>query len=106
MFPAATPSATLNPNAIALPAPTNGSSHTIGAAVAVALTGLDGIGALAIAALIAGLVSWWSRRALGGRTGDTLGAVVALLGTVAAVAIYLPARRVIHVDPATVLRTE
>jgi adenosylcobinamide-GDP ribazoletransferase len=50
----------------------------VGAAVAVAVAGVDGVTALAAAALVAALVSAWSRRALGGRTGDTLGATVAL----------------------------
>jgi adenosylcobinamide-GDP ribazoletransferase len=50
----------------------------VAAAVALGLAGVDGLAALAFAAVVAGLVSWWSRRVLGGRTGDTLGAVVAL----------------------------
>jgi adenosylcobinamide-GDP ribazoletransferase len=50
----------------------------IAAAVAVGAAGVDGVAALAAAALVAALVSGWSRRALGGRTGDTLGAVVTL----------------------------
>ena len=50
----------------------------IAAAVALALEGVDGLGALGAAALVAALVTVWSRRALGGRTGDTLGAAVAL----------------------------
>jgi adenosylcobinamide-GDP ribazoletransferase len=50
----------------------------VAAAVAVALAGVDGVAALGAAALVAALVSAWSRRAIGGRTGDTLGAVVAL----------------------------
>lgn len=36
LFPAATPSATLSPNARALPTPTNGNIHTIGAATSAA----------------------------------------------------------------------
>jgi len=48
------------------------------AAAALALADLDGIAALGVATLVAALVSLWSRSALGGRTGDTLGAVVAL----------------------------
>jgi adenosylcobinamide-GDP ribazoletransferase len=50
----------------------------VAAAVALGLAGVDGLGALGVAALVAALVSAWSRRALGGRTGDTLGAAVAL----------------------------
>jgi adenosylcobinamide-GDP ribazoletransferase len=50
----------------------------IAAAVAVGAAGVAGVAALATTALAAALVSAWSRRALGGRTGDTLGAVVAL----------------------------
>jgi adenosylcobinamide-GDP ribazoletransferase len=50
----------------------------VAAAAAVALAGLAGVAALAAGALIAAVVSAWSRRALGGRTGDTLGAAVAL----------------------------
>lgn len=46
---------------------------------AVALDGpLHGVAALGAAVLVAGLVSAWARRALGGRTGDTLGATVAI----------------------------
>ncbi len=46
---------------------------------AVALDGpLHGLSALGAALLVAGLLSAWSRRALGGRTGDTLGATVAI----------------------------
>jgi adenosylcobinamide-GDP ribazoletransferase len=46
-----------------------------------------GLGALATGVVVAGLVTAWSRGALGGRTGDTLGATVAL--TEAAVAVLL-----------------
>ncbi len=59
----------------------------VAAAVAVALFGVEGLGALAAAVVVAALVSAWSRRALGGRTGDTLGASVAL--TEAAVLVVL-----------------
>jgi adenosylcobinamide-GDP ribazoletransferase len=50
----------------------------VAAAVALGLAGVDGLGALGVAAVVAALVSAGSRRALGGRTGDTLGATVAL----------------------------
>ena len=59
----------------------------VAAAVALGLSGVDGLGALGAAALVAALVSAWSRCALGGRTGDTLGAAVAL--TEAAVLVVL-----------------
>jgi len=55
-----------------------GVATVVAVAVAVGLAGVAGLGALGAAALVAALVSAWSRRALGGRTGDTLGAVVAL----------------------------
>jgi adenosylcobinamide-GDP ribazoletransferase len=49
------------------------------AAIAVVLLGpVRGLGALALAAAVGLLASAWSDRALGGRTGDTLGACVAL----------------------------
>jgi adenosylcobinamide-GDP ribazoletransferase len=58
------------------------------AAVALALEGVgDGAAALAVAAAFALVLSAWSRRTLGGRTGDTLGATVAL--TEAAVLLAL-----------------
>lgn len=50
----------------------------IAGVVALGLAGLDGLAALGVGVLVAALLSVWSRRALGGRTGDTLGAVVAL----------------------------
>ena len=59
----------------------------VAAAVALGLAGVDGLGALGAAALVAALVSVWSRRALGGRTGDTLGAAVALAEAAALVAL-------------------
>jgi adenosylcobinamide-GDP ribazoletransferase len=55
------------------------------AATATALAGavvlddpLHGLAALGAALLVAGLVTAWARRTLGGRTGDTLGATVAI----------------------------
>jgi adenosylcobinamide-GDP ribazoletransferase len=59
----------------------------VASAVALALTGVAGLGALGAAALVAGLVSAWSRRALGGRTGDTLGTAVALAEAAALVVL-------------------
>jgi adenosylcobinamide-GDP ribazoletransferase len=57
-------------------------------ALGVALLGIDpGIAAVAAAATVGLLSSAWSRRALGGRTGDTLGACV----SVAEVAVVLVA---------------
>ncbi|HEX6390348.1 MAG TPA: adenosylcobinamide-GDP ribazoletransferase [Solirubrobacteraceae bacterium] len=46
-----------------------------------------GVAALAAAAAVAAAVSAWSRAQLGGRTGDTLGATVALTEAVAAVVL-------------------
>ena len=52
---------------------------TIPAAAAALVAGIgSGLGALAAGALVAALVTRWSRTQLGGRTGDTLGAVVVL----------------------------
>jgi adenosylcobinamide-GDP ribazoletransferase len=60
----------------------------LAAAAALVLGGAGpGLGALAAGGAVAGLVSAWSRNRLGGRTGDTLGATVAL--TEAAVAVVL-----------------
>jgi adenosylcobinamide-GDP ribazoletransferase len=54
-------------------------ASTTAVAGAVLLDGpLHGLATLAAALLVAGLVSAWARRALGGRTGDTLGATVAI----------------------------
>jgi len=48
-------------------------------ACALALAGVvEGVVVLVVAAVIAMLVAGWARAALGGRTGDTLGATVAL----------------------------
>jgi adenosylcobinamide-GDP ribazoletransferase len=55
------------------------------AAIALAVLGVAaGLGALAGAAAVAGLVTAWARATLGGRTGDTLGATVALAEVTAA----------------------
>jgi len=43
---------------------------------------LQGLATLAAGAVVATVVSLWARRSLGGRTGDTLGATVALTETV------------------------
>jgi adenosylcobinamide-GDP ribazoletransferase len=49
------------------------------AAIALGVLGVGaGVAALAAAAAVAGLVTAWTRATLGGRTGDTLGATVAL----------------------------
>lgn len=50
----------------------------IAAAAALGLQRLDGLAAIAAGLLVAVVVSAWARRALGGRSGDTLGATVAL----------------------------
>jgi cobalamin synthase len=58
-----------------------GAALATGAAVAAALlVGGPGPGGVALgaSALVAGLLTWYARRMLGGRTGDTLGATVAL----------------------------
>jgi adenosylcobinamide-GDP ribazoletransferase len=59
---------------------------TAGAALIVlAVAGVAaGLAALAAAAAVAGLVTAWARATLGGRTGDTLGAVVVLAEVAAA----------------------
>jgi adenosylcobinamide-GDP ribazoletransferase len=59
-------------------APAVAVATVVAAAVAIGLVGVHGLAALGAAALVATLVTAWSRRALGGRTGDTLGAAVAL----------------------------
>jgi adenosylcobinamide-GDP ribazoletransferase len=60
----------------------------IAAAIALGLAGPGaGLAALLAAAGVAALVSGWARTTLGGRTGDTLGAAVALAEVAAAVAI-------------------
>lgn len=52
---------------------------TATASATLAIVGVpDGLGALTAAAATAALTTLWARRALGGRTGDTLGATVAL----------------------------
>jgi adenosylcobinamide-GDP ribazoletransferase len=57
-------------------------------AIALAIAGpADGAAAIAAAAAVAILVSAWSNHTLGGRTGDTLGATVALAELAAAAAI-------------------
>jgi cobalamin synthase len=43
-----------------------------------ALAPLDGLAALIAAVAVAAAVTAWARRAPGGRTGDTLGATIAL----------------------------
>jgi adenosylcobinamide-GDP ribazoletransferase len=50
----------------------------VAAAAALGLEGLDGVAALAAAGAAGLLTGLWASRALGGRTGDTLGAAVAL----------------------------
>ena len=56
--------------------------------VALACKGIvDGAVAVAVAAVVAAITSAWSRRALGGRTGDTLGATITL--TEAAIVVTL-----------------
>jgi adenosylcobinamide-GDP ribazoletransferase len=50
----------------------------VAAAAAVGLEGVDGVAALAVVAVVALFMTLWARRALGGRTGDTLGSTVAL----------------------------
>jgi len=58
------------------------------AVVALALAGVGrGLVAIAVAAAVALLVTAWSRSALGGRTGDTLGATVALSEVAVALAL-------------------
>lgn len=58
------------------------------AAVALALAGIGhGLIVLGIAAAVALLLAAWSRATLGGRTGDTLGATVALAQAAVAVAL-------------------
>lgn len=57
-------------------------------AIALAVVGIvDGIAALGAGAAAALLVTAWSRTALGGRTGDTLGATVALAEVAVAVTL-------------------
>lgn len=67
---------------VALPVAT-----VIAAGVALAIAGVDGLAALGATAVVAALVTAWSRHALGGRTGDTLGAVVALAEAVVIVVL-------------------
>ena len=58
------------------------------AACALALTGIvHGVVVLVLAALVAVLIAGWARAALGGRTGDTLGATVALAEVTVLVAL-------------------
>lgn len=52
---------------------------TVPAVLAALVAGVEpGLAALGTGVGVAALVTWWSRVALGGRTGDTLGATVAL----------------------------
>ena len=52
---------------------------TVPAVLAALVAGVGpGLAALGAGVVVAGLVTWWSRTSLGGRTGDTLGATVAL----------------------------
>lgn len=52
---------------------------TVPALLAALVVGIGpGLTVLGSAAVVAALVTWWSRTSLGGRTGDTLGATVAL----------------------------
>jgi adenosylcobinamide-GDP ribazoletransferase len=67
--------------------PAVGVSTVVTAVAAIAFEGVDGVAALAASAVAAALTTLWARRVLGGRTGDTLGATVAL--TEAAVAVVL-----------------
>lgn len=65
-------------------------------ALAVALLAnppLHGLAALAAAVVVAALFSLWSRRSLGGRTGDTLGAAVALTEVAACLTLLALAGR-------------
>jgi adenosylcobinamide-GDP ribazoletransferase len=72
--------------------------------LAVVVAGLTAVGVAAIAdlasagavvfagLLVAAAVSWWSRRSLGGRTGDTLGATVVLTEVVVVLVLLAFAR--------------
>lgn len=61
---------------------------TATAGTTLAIVGVhDGLGALTAAAATAALTTLWARRALGGRTGDTLGATVALAELAACLAL-------------------
>jgi adenosylcobinamide-GDP ribazoletransferase len=73
--------------AFAVSPPALAVASVIAAAVAIALFGLVGLAALLAAALTAGLVTAWANSRLGGRTGDTLGAAVALAEAVVAVVL-------------------
>ncbi len=75
----------VTPAAVALAAP-------VPLALAVVLEpALHGLAALLAGALVAGLGSLWARRMLGGRTGDTLGATVALGELAACLALVVTA---------------
>jgi adenosylcobinamide-GDP ribazoletransferase len=75
----------VTPAAVALAAP-------VPVALAVVLEPpLQGLAALLAAVAVAGLASAWARRMLGGRTGDTLGATVALGELAACLALVVAA---------------
>ncbi len=62
-----------------LPTPWALAVATVLAAAVLAIVGIaEGVAAAAAAAVVAGVTSVWARRTLGGRTGDTIGATVAL----------------------------
>ena len=87
----------VTPAAVALAAP-------VPLALAVVLEpALHGLAALLAGALVAGLVSLWARRMLGGRTGDTLGATVALGELAACLALVVTGGRV--TGPIAVVRS-
>ncbi|GAC1521779.1 MAG: adenosylcobinamide-GDP ribazoletransferase [Thermoleophilaceae bacterium] len=74
--------------AFAVSRPALATATLTAAAAALAISGIGhGLACLATAAVLALLVSAWARRSLGGRTGDTLGATVAI--TEVAVAVVL-----------------
>ena len=79
------------PDGLGAGSPSRGSpsrvATVIAAAVAIALFGVVGLAALLAAAFAAGLVTAWANSRLGGRTGDTLGAAVALAEAVVAVVL-------------------
>ena len=62
-------------------------SATALAAAELAGGALPGLAAIAATLVVSALTSAWARRALGGRTGDTLGATVALAELAACAAI-------------------
>jgi cobalamin synthase len=66
-------------------APALAVATVLAAAAAIALAGVPhGLAALLAAALTAGLVTVWANAMLGGRTGDSLGATVALAEAIVA----------------------